>query len=110
MINQRIYEKIKQVAQYGDTTTYAAIAPIAGLDMENPDDRNTLGAILDEINNNEHTNGRPMISAVVIRADRNIPGEGFFTCARNLGLYSGNNDLRFWLEELRRVHNFWAIQ
>ena len=37
-----------------------------------------------------------------------MPGEGFFTFARNLRLYTGRDDLAYWVEELRRVHAYWS--
>ena len=77
------------------------------LDMGNPADRNTIADMLDEINHYEHQHRRPMLSAVVIRQDINMPGQGFFECARQLGTYRGSNDLIFWVHELTKVHNYW---
>ncbi len=109
-MNPQILEKIKAVARAQGATAYSDIAPLAGLDMSSPDDRNTLAEILCEISRQEHAQGRPMLSAVVIHRENNIPGQGFFTLARELGLYSGNNDLIFFGKELRRVHDFWKAK
>ena len=49
-----------------------------------------------------------MLSAVVIRRDTNMPGHGFFTLARKLSLYGGGDNLKFWLDEIKRVHKHWA--
>jgi len=51
-----------------------------------------------------------MLSVVVVHKANNIPGQGFFTLARELGLYRGNDDLLFFTEELRKVHEFWRIK
>ena len=107
-MNQIVYRELREIARRQDTTTYAKVAPLAGLDMENPSDRNEIANILDEINQNEHTRGRPMLSAVVLLAQQNIPGEGFFTCAKELGVYTGTDNLKFWLAGLRRVHDYWS--
>jgi hypothetical protein len=48
-----------------------------------------------------------MLSALVIRQDINMPGSGFFVCARELGEYEGNDDLLFWISELNKVHSYW---
>jgi len=108
MIHQPIYQKLQEVARAQDTTTYATIAPLANLNMDNPADRNTIADILDDINRMEHQEGRPLLSAVVLLKEHNIPGDGFFTIARNLGAYTGTDDLKFWLTELRRVHDYWS--
>ena len=107
-MHEAIYERLKAVAMAGSVTTYADIAPMAGLDMSNPDHRNRIGEILGEISSAEHAQGRPMLSAVVIQKDNNIPGSGFFTLAKQLGLYSGADDVVFFVKELRRVHNYWT--
>ena len=105
---QIIYEKIREVARDGIYVNYGDIAPLIGLDMEMPEDRDRIGAILDCINRIEHKKGRPLLSAVVILKDANMPGAGFFKLAKCLGLQSQDEDnLMFWINELRRVHDYW---
>jgi hypothetical protein len=76
-MHQDVYEELKKVARSKNVTNYTAIGNMIGLDMGNPGDRNKIAKILDEINYHEHQHGRPMISAVVIRQDINMPREGF---------------------------------
>jgi hypothetical protein len=109
-MNKTIHEKLKEIARTQDITTYSDIAPLAGLDMGSQDDRNRIAGILGEISRYEHTLGHPMLSVVVVHKANNIPGQGFFTLARELGLYRGNDDLLFFTEELRKVHEFWRIK
>ena len=106
-MHQAIYEQLKRIAKVQTTTTYTEIAPLAGLVMCNPTDRNEIARILGEISTYEHSQGRPLLSAVVILQDKNIPGQGFFTLARELGLYSGGDDLSFFCRELVKVHETW---
>ena len=106
-MNMTIYEKLKEVAKAQDITAYSDIAPLVGLDMGKPDDRNRIAEILGEISRREYGQGHPMLSAVVVHKANNIPGQGFFTLARELGLYRGNDDLRFFTNELNRVYDFW---
>ena len=75
--------------------------------MESIEDRNRIASILDGISTVEHRSGRPLLSAVVIRKDTNIPGQGFFSLAKKLGLYNGDDTL-YWVEELRHVHKYWS--
>jgi len=106
---QTIYERLSEVAQGREYVNYSDVAPIAGLNMESPADRNEIADILDGVSQAEHDAGRPLLSAVVIRIDSNMPGKGFFTLARRLGLHrAGENDLTFWLRELNRVYDHWA--
>ena len=58
---------------------------IIELDLEYIDDRNTISDILDEINCDESSEGRPMLSVVVVKIGDYIPGDGFFKLARELG-------------------------
>lgn len=98
---------MQQVARSQDVTTYSEIAPLAGLDINMQDDRNRISEILGEISRNEHINGHSMLSAVVIHREDNIPGPGFLTLARELGLHRDNNNFMFFIRELRRVHDYW---
>lgn len=105
---QSIHERLKAVARQQGTTFYSEVAPLAGLDLESEIDRIRMAQILDEISRGEHSLGRPLLSAVVIRKDRNLPGEGFFNLARELGQYAGGDDLGYWVKELKRVHLHWG--
>jgi len=107
-MHEQIYEKLKEVAREGKVIYYSDIAPLAGLDMGSPSDRYEIGAILDDINRQERELGRPMLSAVVVHKDSLMPGQGFFTLARALGLFAGNDRDKFYIQELRKVHDYWA--
>jgi len=106
-MHQILYERLIGVARSGNYVTYAEIAPLAGLDMGNPDDRTEIGRLLGEISTFEHQQGRPLLSAIVIHKDNNMPGQGFFNLARELHLYDGSNDLVFFIREFQRFHDHW---
>lgn len=106
-MNQLLYERLCDVAVRGRVTRYSEIAPIVGLSMANPEHRDQMSALLDDISRHEHMQGRPLLSAVVIHMDDNIPGNGFFTLANNLGLFHGGDRFMYFVEELRRVHDHW---
>lgn len=107
-MNEQIYEKLNEIARARTVTYYSDIAPMAGLNMDLQSDRNEIGAILDDINRREHQMGRPMVSAVVVHKDNLRPGKGFFTLARALGLFMGNDEDKFYIEQLRKVYDYWA--
>ena len=106
-MNQVLYAHLCEIARRGDVTRYSEAAPLIGLDMAIPDDRNNISELLDEISRYEHQLGHPLISAVVIHKEDNIPGNGFFTMAQGLGLFQGRDRFMFFVKELRRVHDHW---
>ena len=112
MPNQAVHLRLKEIARAKTTTNYSEIAPLANLDMASQDHRERMRLLLYEINRYEHEMGHPLLSAVVIYLDGNSPGHGFFTCARELGVYKGRrspaDEITFWVSELKRVYNFWA--
>ena len=106
-MNQTLYERLLEVARAGEVTRYSDVAPLVGLDMARESDRGRMGELLDEISSFEFRNGRPLLSAVVIRSDINMPGAGFFVLATQTGLFEGGERLVFWAHELMRVHQHW---
>ena len=71
-------------------------------------DRHKIGAVFGEMPEHERRHGRPLLPAVVTHKD-GIPGKGFFTLARELGLLkAGQGETIFWADELRHVHDSWS--
>ena len=105
---QAIHDELLRVAKVEGYVNYSDVAPMAGLNMELAHDRNQIARILDGISRAEHIAGRPLLSAVVIRKDENMPGNGFFALAKRLGLHTKGDNFEFWLAELRRVHDYWS--
>lgn len=103
-----IYEELLNVAKGRRVTYYSDIAPLAGLDMNSEVDRIRIAQILGEISKEERRAGRPLLSAVVVLKDQNVPGRGFFDLASSLGLYDGRDDVSYWTQELRSVHQYWS--
>jgi len=106
-MHQKLYKRLIAVARQPNVTRYSDIAPLARLDMHSAADRLTIGKLLGEISTFEHQQGHPLLSAVVILKVKNIPGQRFFKLARELGRYHGSNDFMFFVQELRRVHDYW---
>ena len=110
-MHQEIYEKLKQIAKNQTIVFYSQIAPLANLDMERSDDRNKIAEILDEISHHEHSQGRPLLSAVVVHSHGQdgggIPGLGFFKMAKALKLQGREDNVTFFAQELIKVHRTW---
>jgi len=107
-MNEIIYQELMKIARKKTVTYYSDIAPLAGLNMDLPEDRVRIGQLLDDINHDEHTNGRPLISAVVVHKGALRPGEGFFKMAKDWGIFKGNDSDTFYIQELRKVHDYWS--
>lgn len=107
-MHQAIYDLLVDVARTRGAITYAELAPLAAIDLDDPGDRAALAAILDEINVREHNGGRPMLSATVVLAGSNRPGQGFFACAERLGEHIGADRLAYWQRERERLYTYWA--
>ncbi len=105
-MNETIYEYLKQVAKDKRYTNYTETGALVGLEAHN----SILWGMLDEINIHEHREGRPMLSAVVISQEENMPGDGFFECGRGLGLFHGGDKLLFWINQLNVVWDYWSYR
>ena len=101
-------ERLIEAAQNERLLRYGGIAPSLGLDMSQVADRREIGQMLDAINRVEHDAGRPLLSAVVVQTETNMPGEGFFPMAERLGYEVGDDWQAFWAQEVARVYSYWA--
>lgn len=105
----KVYCKLIQTARNRQVITYGEIAEIMGLPPAGQYMSRETGQMLGEISEYEHLHGRPLLSAVVVRGDKKMPGEGFFTLSRQLGELGENMDERtFWERELKRVYDIWS--
>lgn len=112
-MNTEIYNRLLELARARRLTTYSDIAPIAGLSMENEEDREILSKLLGGIVLHENADGRPMLTALVVhRGSDNNPGEGFFAVAEQIGRFGGSRQqlvrLEFWVNQVREVHDYWT--
>ncbi len=104
----RIYAELKDIArQGGSPATYEYIANVAAMELRREVDRIELARLLGEISTCEHEDGRPMLSVLVVRKDDQMPGEGFFTLARDLGRLTTQTHEDFVREEREAVYRQW---
>jgi len=109
-IFDKVYCELIQAARNKQPITYGEeIAKIMGLPPSGDYMGKETGQILGEISEYEHLHGRPLLSAVVVKVDKKIPGEGFFGLARDLGkLQEGMDERSFWERELGEVYDTWS--
>ena len=107
-----IYDRLLELARAERLTTYSDIAPLAGLSMSNDADRDRISELLGEILTHEVSEGRPLLTAIVVhRGNDNNPGEGFFSVSTELGHFNGSRDpllrLEFWVRQVQAVNTYW---
>ncbi len=107
-----IFCKLITAAQKRDEMPYKEVADILGINTPGHHMAREVGQVLGEISEDEHRAGRPMLSAIAVGVN-SIPGEGFFTLARQLGKLTatgGNNEIQFWRDEKQHVYDTWQIK
>lgn len=71
-----------------------------------PHDRR-LFAILGQVSIEEHQQGRPLLSVLVVHKTGDMqPGEGFFELAESLGRDT-KDVLKAWIAEVQKVYQHW---
>jgi len=65
-------------------------------------------SLLGEVSGDEHSEGRPLLSVLVVHKSGDMePGPGFFELANELGCNT-SDPMKFWVTEFKRVFEFWA--
>ncbi len=106
-MNPAAYAQLIDAARSRTPRSYSDVAGRINLNLRSPADRNTLSGILEDISTYEHSEGRPLLSAVVLLTS-GLPGEGYFKLARRLGCFGpGEQDTLFHESELERVFQHW---
>jgi hypothetical protein len=104
-----VYCRLLDAAKKKEGVSYEEIGQIMGLEL-GAGTAKEIGQLLGEINENEHNNGRPMLSAVAVKPTTKMPGEGFFGFARKLDKFAGETEEEkraFWRDEIQRVYAIW---
>jgi hypothetical protein len=104
-LNQVLYNRLKEAASRGKPIYFSEIAELLEINMSDEEQRKKMFEMIANISLYEHQNGRPLLSAIVIKADKS-PGYGFFIMARRLGLQKTNNQ-SFFYEEVKKVFDYW---
>ncbi|MEJ5375822.1 MAG: hypothetical protein WHX93_04530 [bacterium] len=69
-----------------------------------------LAAMLGEISREEDDAGRGMLTVIVVHKSGDMQlGPGFFELAKELGRDT-SDILKCWVDELKKVHAYWASQ
>lgn len=96
---------LKARAKRGNPISYSElVGQIVSIHMEPHDTR--LAHFLGELSTEEHDNGRPLITALVVHKHDRQPGQGFFELARFLG-FPVIDEIQFWTDEINKLQHYW---
>jgi alkylated DNA nucleotide flippase Atl1 len=103
----RVYQFLKRAAAQGRYVTYKRLAMLVGLPISGNYMAREVGLLCGEISDWMDDQGLPMLSAIVVRGDTQMPGKGFVTLAVSLGRLHNGTSLhvkrRFWERERTAV-------
>jgi hypothetical protein len=103
-----VYDCLINAARKRSRAFYAELAGlVASIASDEPPA--DVSELLREVAHAEHAAGRPLLTALAVTG-KSIPGNVFFTSARELGLLTSNDpaeEMRFWMEQERRVYEAW---
>jgi hypothetical protein len=104
------YQELLTAARYDGVVTYQELASLLGLPLQGSHMGKQVGLLLGEVSEDEHQQGRPMLSAVVVGVSGE-PGPGFYALAKELGKLLDDTDKeanrRFWRQEKQAVYATW---
>lgn len=109
-MNDILYARLTQAAKVGTFVSYGDLSAAIGLPLTDGANVNALNALLEEIADNELANDRPLLAAIIVNENSNMPGAGLFSYAKRNGLMKpkDKDNLAFFLTEAKKVHDFWA--
>jgi len=105
-----VFKELIAAARYRGTVTYQEIANIMNLPPSGSHMGKEVGYILGEISEDEHNQGRPMLSTVAVGISGE-PGPGFYALAEQLGKLGKNatkeEKIKFWKNQRDEVYKKW---
>jgi hypothetical protein len=107
---QVIYNRLLSAARQRSRVFHSEVRGLLEALPGDPLLRPGIDEVLAQIAGDEHRAGRPLLIALVVTG-KSIPGNIFFTSARNLGVLKTSDpaeEMRFWLAEEARVYDAWA--
>jgi len=110
----KVFCRLIQAALARQPIHYEDVAAIMNLQGRGQHMSKETGHMLGEISEDEHNQGRPMLSAVVVQktGKEKVPGDGFFTLACQLHKLEENATTEqkkvFWENELNQTYEKWS--
>jgi len=105
-----VYNSLVNAARSKSRVFYWELARLLASLPDDPEQAADVSDVLREVAAAEHHAGRPLLTALAVTG-KSIPGNVFFTSARDLGLLTSadpTEEMRFWMEQERRVYETWS--
>ena len=106
-MNEDVYNRLVEVARSGGLISYSDLASEAGLNLKRKPDSEEFVRMLDAIADHELANGRPLLPALVVRGDTQMPSGGLLKYAKAKNLPNTEDEITFFATESRRVYAEW---
>ena len=97
-MRQDIRDRLIRTARSGEVIFYRELGIGRG---------KAAGRILNEICEHEHSQGRPLLGAIVVNKATGMPGEGFWGLSAIPPNLTDRQRPVFWAKELVKVINYW---
>lgn len=92
--------KERAMIPYSDLVAQVHVVNFSAFDVR-------LFSILGQVSTEEHEQGRPLLSVLVVHKTGDMqPGDGFFELAESLGRDTSNL-LEAWIAEVQKVYQYW---
>ena len=102
-----MFEILKRTASRRQMITYGDLSRSLSSIEIGPHDP-AMGRMLGQISEEEDSNGRGMLSVLVVHKYGDMePGNGFYELATELGK-DVTDRVKLWVKELHKVHDCWA--
>jgi hypothetical protein len=111
-VNETIYARLTQAAMGKQFVSYRDLSAAINLSLTDAAGLNALGVLLEEIADHELAAGRPLLPAIIVNENTNMPGGGLFSYAKRKGLMKAKDKdtLAFFLKEAKKVHDYWSTK
>ncbi len=106
-----VYCALINAARNKRTITYMEVAGLMGIHKSGSHMASQTGHMLGEISEDEHEQGRPLLSAIAVSSVDGKPGKGFYGWAKQLGRLKDDSEAvkkKFWEEEKLAVYDTWS--
>ena len=111
-MDDTVYVRLTQAAKERRFLSAKDLAAAINLSLTDSKGLNKISVILEEIADHELASGRPLLAAIIVSETNNMPGNGFFDYAKRKGLMKAKDKdkLAFFLQEAKKVHDFWSTK
>ena len=110
--NDNVGRFLEAIARRKSTTTYSGLAEQLGFPpMEGAWTAHPLSQVFEYLDQQDAATSRPFRTSVVIRKDKNIPGDGYFESlarikTKGIPAKTDTAKEKVWLDELNAVYAF----